>query len=108
MAYSYTDMEIGHIRGDSFVQNFEVIGIELPTGTTAKMQVKKPNDDTVLQEFKPQDSTLIVDGNFVKLKKLTFELEVGIYVFDVEFLFPDGEKATLFGGNLRIKKDTTR
>lgn len=110
MAYTYRNIGIEVIRGDSFEHGFKVTGIDL-TGATAKAEIRTFSDRELKLGFDTQGGSISIDGEFVTFRKTAVEmgvLGVGKYQYDVQFTLQDASVVTAFGGSFTVKQDITQ
>jgi hypothetical protein len=105
--YTFSRMDIEHIRGDVFNESFELVpsGVFSLVGKSVKAQLRENYDADPVLEFKTSDGSITIDNaNTITLKKKASDmvLPVNTYLFDVQFYTSPDDTITLFGGKFRI------
>jgi hypothetical protein len=109
---NYSKIDITEIiKGDAFKADFKIELSEVNlTGKKIKSQVRESSDSPPVLEFKTDDNSIVIVGQYISLIKKANEMNLmaGRYVYDLQVYTNEYDVLTLFGGEFRIKQDITQ
>jgi hypothetical protein len=97
-------------KGDAFEMAFEYLNDDDSnfdfTGYTAKLQVRKGEGTTVIEEFSTEDGTIILEPGNITLTKETLAGNAGNYLYNLQLTLGTSNK-TIISGEFKILPDLT-
>ena len=105
-----------HIKGDTFEEvpfqiNYNDVALSL-TGATIKMQLRKECGGKIYLSLTSDGNagltiTNASQGRF-KINNQIINIDSGVYLYDIEITFSNGEVKTWISGEFNVKCDITR